>query len=106
MTRLIENLIVDDERMLANLESTKGLVYSQAVLLALIDSGLTRDEAYRLVQRNAMMTWDGDGTLLENLLADSGVLLDDQTLASCFTPTRALRNIDTVFTRLASSVLA
>jgi adenylosuccinate lyase len=106
MTRLIENLIVDDERMLANLESTKGLVYSQAVLLALIDSGLTRDEAYRLVQRNAMMTWDGDGTLLENLLADSDVLLDDQTLASCFTPTRALRNTDTVFTRLASSVLA
>jgi hypothetical protein len=53
-----------------------------------------------------MMTWDGDGTLLENLLADSDVLLDDQTLASCFTPTRALRNTDTVFTRLASSVLA
>ncbi len=106
MTRRIENLIVDDERMLANLESTKGLVYSQAVLLALIDSGLTRDEAYRLVQRNARMTGDGAGTLLENLLADSDVLLDDQTLASCFPPTRALRNIDTVFTRLASSVLA
>jgi adenylosuccinate lyase len=106
MHRLIENLVVDEDRMLANLESTKGLVYSQAVLLELVDSGLTRDEAYRLVQRSAMQTWDGDGTLLENLLADDDVLLDKQTLASCFSPTRALRHTDTVFTRLTSTVLA
>ena len=105
MQRLIENLVVDEDRMLANLESTKGLVYSQAVLLELVDSGLTRDEAYRLVQRNAMQTWDGEGTLLENLLADDDVLLDMQTLASCFTPTRALRHTDTVFARLTSTVL-
>jgi len=106
MQRLIENLVVDEDRMLANLESTKGLVYSQAVLLELVDSGLTRDEAYRLVQRNAMQTWDGEVTLLENLLADDDVLLDEQTLESCFSPTRALRHTDTVFTRLTSTVLA
>jgi len=105
MTRLIENLIVDDERMLANLESTKGLVYSQAVLLALIDSGLTRDEAYRLVQHNAMKTWDGNGTLSENLLGDDTVHLDEQTLKSCFDPKQALANTTAVFDRLASSEL-
>jgi adenylosuccinate lyase len=105
MTRLIENLIVDHERMLANLESTKGLVYSQAVLLALIDSGLTRDEAYRLVQRNAMMTWDGDGTFLENLLGDDAVLLDEQTLKSRFDPKQALANTTVVFDRLTSAEL-
>jgi adenylosuccinate lyase len=106
MQRLIENLVVDEDRMLENLESTKGLVYSQAVLLALIDSGLTRDEAYRLVQRNAMATWDGEGTLLHNLLADPAVTLDSTVLDSCFTPKQALRNTATVFTRLTSTVLA
>ena len=105
MTRLIENLVVDTDRMLANLETTKGLVYSQAVLLALIDSGLTRDEAYRLVQRNAIVTWDGEGTLLDNLLADDDVLLDEQTLDACFDSKRALRETPVVFDRLASSEL-
>lgn len=104
--RLIENLVVDEERMLANLESTNGLVYSQAVLLALIDSGLTRDEAYRLVQRNAMKTWDGDGTLLENLLADPDVILEPAALESRFTPKRALANTVVVFDRLAFSELS
>jgi len=104
--RLIENLVVDEERMLANLESTNGLVYSQAVLLALIDSGLTRDEAYRLVQRNAMKTWDGDGTLLENLLADPDVILEPAALESRFTPKRALANTVVVFDRLAISELS
>ena len=106
MQRLVENMIVDTDRMSENLESTKGLVYSQAVLLELIDTGMTRDEAYRIVQRNAMKTWDGSGTLYENLTADSKVLLDEQTLKACFTPERALRNTDIVFKRLSSTVLA
>jgi adenylosuccinate lyase len=106
MQRLIENLVVDEDRMLANLESTKGLVYSQAVLLALIDSGLTRDEAYRLVQRNAMATWDGEATLLDNLIADPDVALEPAVLEACFTPAQALRNTNVVFTRLTSTVLA
>lgn len=105
MQRIVENMVVDEERMAANLESTKGLVYSQAVLLELIDTGLTRDEAYRLVQRNAMKTWDGDGTLLDHLIADSDVDLDGDTLAACFTPARALRNTDVVFSRLVSITL-
>ena len=105
MQLLVENLVVDVDRMLVNLESTQGLVYSQAVLLELVDTGLTRDEAYRLVQRNAMKTWDGSGTLHENLTADGDVLLDAQTLAACFTVDRALRNTGIVFARLESTVL-
>jgi adenylosuccinate lyase len=104
--RLIETLVVDKDRMLANLESTRGLVYSQAVLLALIDSGLTRDEAYRLVQRNAIKTWDDGGTLLDSLLTDDEVILNREALEACFTPKQALRNTDVAFTRLTSAVLA
>lgn len=105
MKRLVEKLVVDEERMAANLELTKGLVYSQAVLLELIDSGLTRDEAYRIVQRNAMKTSDGTGTLHENLIADDDVSLDERTLADCFTPERALLNTDIVFNRLEATSL-
>jgi adenylosuccinate lyase len=105
MLRLVDGLVVDEDRMLTNLESTKGLVYSQAVLLELIGAGLTRDEAYRIVQRSAMKTWDGSGTLHENLLGDPDVVLRDDVLAACFTPERALRNTDIVFTRLSSTDL-
>ncbi|MEN8238777.1 MAG: adenylosuccinate lyase, partial [Actinomycetota bacterium] len=70
MNRIIENLVVDTSRMQSNLDATRGLVNSQAVLLALVDSGATRDEAYRIVQRNAMAAWDEGGTLLERLKAD------------------------------------
>jgi adenylosuccinate lyase len=105
MQRLVENLVVHADRMLSNLESTKGLVYSQAVLLELIDAGMKRDEAYRIVQRNAMKTWDDSGTLHENLTADNDFLLDEQTLKACFTPDRALRNTSIVFDRLEATDL-
>ena len=55
---LVRDLVVDEDRMIANLESTRGLVFSQAVLLALIDTGMTRDQAYRIVQAHAMTAWD------------------------------------------------
>ena len=105
MNRIIDNLIVDTDRMRANLDDTRGLVSSQAVLLALVDSGVTRDAAYRIVQRNAMLTWDEGGTLLENLTNDPDVTLDAETLTACFTPERALRNTDIVFTRLQATHL-
>lgn len=103
MARLVEHLVVDEERMAANLEATNGLVYSQAVLLGLIDSGLARDEAYRIVQRNAIKTMDGTGTLHENLAEDNDVLLDEDTLKACFTPERALCNAAIVFERLEAT---
>ncbi len=105
LTRIIDNLVVDTGRLAENLESTRGLVYSQAVLLSLIDTGMTRDEAYRLVQRNAMKTWDEGGTLIEHLRVDPDVALDDDVLAECFTIERFLRNADIVFERLKETDL-
>ncbi|MGI9666146.1 MAG: adenylosuccinate lyase [Acidimicrobiia bacterium] len=105
LTKLIDNLVVDEDRMAANLASTRGLVYSQAVLLALIDEGMTRDEAYRIVQRNAMQAWDEGGTLQERLSSDTDVPLDEATLSECFGTQRFLANADVVFDRLESSTL-
>jgi adenylosuccinate lyase len=106
MTGLVDNLVVDSDRMLSNLEATQGLVFSQAVLLALIETGKSRDEAYRIVQRNAMTAWDTDAQLQDLLLADSEVNLDADTIATCFTPQRFLRNAGVVFDRLAALTLA
>ena len=100
INRLIDGLVVDVDRMAENLKSTKGLVYSQAVLLELVDAGRTRDEAYRIVQRNAMKTWDEGGTLLDNLRSDPEVGLDNATLEDCFTTERFLKNAGVVFERL------
>jgi adenylosuccinate lyase len=92
--------IVDEARMRANLESTRGLVCSQAVLLALVERGHDRDDAYRIVQRNAMRAWD-DGTHLRELLAaDPGCDLEATVLSACFETSRFLANADVVFERL------
>ncbi len=103
---LIGNLRVDTERMQANLDQTRGLIFSQAVLLELIDGGLTRDEAYRIVQRNAMATWEEGGHLHDRLRADPDVKLSSEVLETCFTVGRFLRNSDVVFDRLAASGLS
>lgn len=105
ITRLIDNLVIDTERMEANLESTRGLVYSQAVLLALVEAGRTRDEAYRIVQRNAMLTWDEGGSLHERLAQDPDVGITKEMLAECFTFERFLSNADIVFERLNEAEL-
>src|SRR5271154_7208839 len=73
MTGVVEKLLVYPERMLANLNKTQGLVHSQRVLLALTQAGIAREDAYRLVQKNAMRTWNGEGPLLDLLKADPEV---------------------------------
>jgi len=101
MTRLIDNLVVNRERMMQNLESTRGLVFSQAVLLALIEEqGMTRDEAYRIVQKNAMRAWDEDLQLRDLLAEDPDVKLHPGRLQQCFDPGHFLRNAAVVFERL------
>jgi adenylosuccinate lyase len=97
---LVDNLVVDEERMAANLESTNGLVFSQAVLLALVESGLGRDEAYRIVQRNAMRAWDDKGHLRDLLRADPDVDLTDDQLDRCFSLERVAGTAAPVFERL------
>lgn len=99
--RLIDGLEVDTVRMTVNLESTRGLVCSQAVLLALVEAGFTRDAAYRVVQRNAMQAWE-TGKHLRALLADDpDCILDPDSLGACFEMERFLRNTYVVFDRLA-----
>ncbi len=100
MTKLIDSLEVDARRMAANLEATHGVVFSQAVLLALVERGMSRDEAYRIVQRNAMDAWESQRPLRDLLAADPEVTLDPVTLAECFDAQRFLRNATVVFDRL------
>ena len=98
---LIGDLVVDDDRMIANLESTRGLVFSQAVLLALIDTGMTRDQAYRIVQAHAMKAWDAGESLQGLLATDPSVELTEDTLAACFSLDRVAESARIVFDRLA-----
>ncbi|MDJ0952920.1 MAG: adenylosuccinate lyase [Acidimicrobiia bacterium] len=101
MTKLIDNLVVNAERMLENLDSTRGLVFSQAVLLALIEEqGMSRDDAYRIVQRNAMRAWDEKLHLRDLLAEDIDVALHPDVLDRCFSAEHFLRHSGVVFARL------
>jgi adenylosuccinate lyase len=99
---VIKGLQVYPQRMLANLERTGGLIHSERVLLALVGKGLTREEAYALVQRSAMRSWETGEPLLELLAEDGEVasLLGRDELAACFELGHALRNLNVVFERL------
>lgn len=103
MRWVIDGLVVDPERMLVNLEASHGLVHSQSVLTALLGKGaLQREEAYELVQRNAMLAWDEGRPLIELLKADRDVLehLEPDEIESCFDPLRYLGNVEVIFERL------
>jgi adenylosuccinate lyase len=97
---LVETLEVDDGRMLANLQATRGLVFSQAVLLALVENGLSRDDAYRIVQRNALAAWDGGEQLLDLLKKDPDVTIAAEELTARLSVERFLANSAIVFERL------
>jgi adenylosuccinate lyase len=101
-TTVVEGMRVSAARMLENLDASYGLVFSQPVLLALIESGLARDAAYRIVQRNAMKAWEERRSFQDLLGADAEVTaaLDDKALAKCFDLDRAVANIDRVFAAL------
>jgi adenylosuccinate lyase len=101
-TTVVRGMRVSPARMLENLDSSYGLVYSQSVLLALVESGMSRDAAYRIVQRNAMKAWE-ERRAFHDVLADDPELtavLDDKALAACFDLGRSLANIERVFTVL------
>lgn len=99
---LVENLLVYPETMLANLDRSFGLIHSQQVLLALIQSGCLREEAYALVQRSAMRAWQEKRSFKELLLADPEVSgrLAKEELEAVFDPSHALRNLSPVFERV------
>ncbi|HEY5726047.1 MAG TPA: adenylosuccinate lyase, partial [Methylomirabilota bacterium] len=102
MSDILEGLRVYPERMRENMERSFGLMYSQRVLLRLTESGLPRQQAYEIVQRNAMRAWS-ERTSFRDLLAADGVVtarLTPTALAECFDPAWYLRNVDAVYRRL------
>ena len=96
---LAAGLVVDAERMRANLDSSHGLVFSQRVLSALVASGLARDDAYRLVQRHAMRAWDEGLDFRE--LVESDPEIAPRLDATVFDLADALKHVDVIFERLA-----
>jgi adenylosuccinate lyase len=100
---LVEGLVVRPERMRRNLESSHGLFFSQRLLLALVESGLTRDESYRLVQRHALRAWDEEQDFRELVRADRE-LAGRVDLDAVFDLSAYTRHVDTVFERLRSLV--
>jgi adenylosuccinate lyase len=100
--QLLAGLEVDTSRMRANLEATRGLVFSQTVLLKLVEKEMTRDDAYRLIQENAITVWDEGGDLQQVLAADPRVPLTPGELAGCFDAERMLANASAVFDRLSA----
>jgi adenylosuccinate lyase len=83
-TNIMDGLLVYPKTMEKNLNKTKGLIYSQRVMLSLIDKGLSRQEAYKMVQRNAMKSWEGGKDFLKLLEADKDVVA---VVAACRTGT-------------------
>ncbi len=101
-TRIVRDLKVYPQRMEKNLWGTYGLVFSQQVLLKLIDNGIVRDEAYVMVQRNAMKAWEEERSFLNILKEDKEILehISKQELEECFDPKYHLKNINAIFERL------
>ncbi|QNE04516.1 adenylosuccinate lyase [Croceicoccus marinus] len=106
LTGVVEKLLVYPERMQKNLDRMGGLVHSQRVLLALTQAGVSREDAYRLVQRNAMKVWDSDGelSLLELLKGDDEVTaaLTPQQIEEKFDLDYHFKHVDTIFARVFS----
>ena len=100
MRRLLLGLQVFPERMVANLEASHGLVFSQPVLLALVQSGLSRDDAYRTVQEAAMQAWDEGRSFRELVEASNGIVIDPAVLDRAFDVQRSLRHVGRVFDAL------
>ena len=102
MTKLMDGLIVYPENMMRNLEKTGGLIYSQSVLLALVRKGITREEAYKLVQKNAMQSWTTGKDFLKLLKKDKDIkkLLSVAEIDETFKLKTQFKNIDRIFKRV------
>ena len=102
LTKVVDQLLVYPRRMKVNLEASKGLIYSQAVLLALTKKGMTREKAYELVQRNAMLVWADAKTFREFLLEDGAVMkvLTRREVDGLFDLAVHLRQVDNTFKKV------
>jgi adenylosuccinate lyase len=101
---VVDKLLVYPERMQANMDRMGGLIHSQRVLLALTQNGVSREDAYRLVQRNAMKVWESDGRLmlLDLLKQDEEVTaaLSEEELEARFDLDYHFKHVDTIFARV------
>jgi adenylosuccinate lyase len=99
---LVEKLVVYPDRMKQNLELTHGLIYSGELLLALVAKNVTREDAYRWVQRNAMRVWDEGGTFRDKVMSDLDVqkTLTSSDIDHVFDSQRLLQNVDRIFNRV------
>ena len=102
LTSVVDKLVVYPENMRRNLDRLGGLVHSQRVMLALTQKGVSREDAYRLVQRNAMPVWRGQGDFLSLLKADADVkrALSDPDIEACFDLGYHFKHVDTIFRRV------
>ena len=99
---IVENLVVHEKNMLKNTDKFGGIVYSQKVLLELVEKGLTREEAYRIVQRNALDAFENDGNFKANLLKDTDVTgkLTADEIDKIFDRNAFLANINAIYKRV------
>jgi adenylosuccinate lyase len=97
---VVERLVIYPENMARNLDRLGGLVHSQRVLLALTQKGMSREDSYAAVQRNAMKVWRGEGNFLDFLKADPGITLSDAELADLFDLAYHFKHVDAVFARV------
>lgn len=99
---VIENLVIHPENMRKNMDRLHGLIHSQQVLLALTEAGLSREEAYHLVQRNAMKVWEKGKNFQAELLADKDIRkhLAEKAIKAQFDPGLPLKNVDIIFRRV------
>jgi adenylosuccinate lyase len=102
MTAIIGEMRVFPERMIRNLESTHGLIYSGQLLQDLVEKGMPRDEAYKAVQENAMAAWESDSSFRDRVSKDERIAkyLDAKALAHTFDLQRQLRCVDAIFDRV------
>ncbi len=102
LTSVIRNLTVYEEKMLENLNRTRGLIFSESVLIGLVDRGLTREEAYSLVQRSAMKAWEEGADFKQTLLQDPEIRkhLTEEDLERVFDVRHALRWVDDILNRV------
>ncbi|MCX7970796.1 MAG: adenylosuccinate lyase [Negativicutes bacterium] len=101
LTQIIEGLLIYPDNMAANLQRTGGLIYSQRVLLALVGKGMSREQAYGLIQEKAMASWLDNADFRRSLAEDPrvAVLLSEAELAACFANQPFLQRVDTVMAR-------
>ncbi len=108
MREVLVGLNVYPERMRANLDATRGLIYSQRVLLALVSAGMSREDAYALVQGHSMAAWKGGPDLRARLASDPAVkrALSEEALAACFDPAHFTRHVNEIFERVLGEPIA